>query len=104
VIDESWQLHTWQRNQDNAEVWGTSGGLRPEVIAALANPPISEPNEVGEVFAWLCSSSASDVNGTVVAVDGMLVSPADPGAGLSVRASQSAGRGWRPRRHAPRPG
>jgi catechol 2,3-dioxygenase-like lactoylglutathione lyase family enzyme len=42
IIDEQWQAHCWERNQDNADVWGTSGGLSPEVIAAMANPPATE--------------------------------------------------------------
>ena len=39
VLPEDWQPHSWVRNQENADVWGTSGGISPEIIAAMANPP-----------------------------------------------------------------
>lgn len=42
TVDGSWQPHAWERNQENADVWGTSGGISPEVIAAMSNPPASE--------------------------------------------------------------
>lgn len=40
-LDESWQPHEWARTPENADVWGTGGGITPEVIAALSNPPAS---------------------------------------------------------------
>ncbi|WP_375479295.1 VOC family protein [uncultured Jatrophihabitans sp.] len=42
VLADDWQPHSWVRNQENADVWGTSGGISPEVIAAMANPPAGE--------------------------------------------------------------
>jgi len=39
-VDSSWEPREWERNFENADVWGTSGGLNPEVIAAMANPPV----------------------------------------------------------------
>jgi catechol 2,3-dioxygenase-like lactoylglutathione lyase family enzyme len=39
VLDETWEPHAWVRNQENADVWGTSGGISPAVIAAMSNPP-----------------------------------------------------------------
>lgn len=41
VLDDAWQAKSWVRNAENADVWGTSGGITPEVIAAMANPPAS---------------------------------------------------------------
>lgn len=38
-LSEDWQAQSWERNQENADVWGTSGGIGPEIIAAMANPP-----------------------------------------------------------------
>lgn len=38
-LDDTWQPQTWARTPENADVWGTSGGITPEVIAAMANPP-----------------------------------------------------------------
>ncbi len=38
-VDDSWEPQVWQRTPENADVWGTSGGITPEVIAAMANPP-----------------------------------------------------------------
>lgn len=38
-VDDSWEAQVWQRTPENADVWGTSGGITPEVIAAMANPP-----------------------------------------------------------------
>lgn len=38
-LDESWEPQVWARTPENADVWGTSGGITPEVIAAMANPP-----------------------------------------------------------------
>ena len=38
-VDDSWEPQVWQRTPDNADIWGTSGGITPEVIAAMANPP-----------------------------------------------------------------
>lgn len=39
VLDEEWQPHSWVRDQENADVWGTSGGISPAVIEAMSNPP-----------------------------------------------------------------
>ena len=39
VVDDQWEPHDWARTQDNADVWGTSGGITPAVVAAMANPP-----------------------------------------------------------------
>jgi len=41
VLDEEWQPHSWVRSQENADVWGTSGGITPTVIEAMSNPPAS---------------------------------------------------------------
>ncbi len=41
VVDDQWQPHDWPRTQENADVWGTSGGINPDVIQAMANPPAS---------------------------------------------------------------
>jgi len=38
-VDDSWQAQVWERTPENADVWGTSGGITPEVIAAMSNPP-----------------------------------------------------------------
>ncbi|MFE7440901.1 VOC family protein [Streptomyces chartreusis] len=38
-VDDAWVAQEWPRTQDNADVWGTSGGITPDVIAAMANPP-----------------------------------------------------------------
>lgn len=42
TIDESWEPKVWARTPENADVWGTGGGLTPEVIAAMSNPPAAE--------------------------------------------------------------
>ena len=39
-LDEDWEPQVWARTPENADVWGTSGGITPEVIAAMANPPV----------------------------------------------------------------
>lgn len=39
ILSDDWQAHSWERNQENADVWGTSGGIGPDIIAAMANPP-----------------------------------------------------------------
>ncbi|MFC5219882.1 VOC family protein [Streptomyces coerulescens] len=44
-VDDSWVAQEWARTQANADVWGTSGGLTPDVIAAMANPPRSAQAE-----------------------------------------------------------
>jgi len=41
-VDAGWEPHAWERNAANADLWGTSGGITPEVIAAMANPPAGE--------------------------------------------------------------
>jgi catechol 2,3-dioxygenase-like lactoylglutathione lyase family enzyme len=38
-VDDSWEPDVWARTPENADVWGTSGGINPEVIAAMSNPP-----------------------------------------------------------------
>lgn len=38
-LDDAWQPQVWRRTPENADVWGTSGGITPEVIAAMSNPP-----------------------------------------------------------------
>lgn len=38
-VDEDWVGGEWERTQENADVWGTSGGITPEVVRAMANPP-----------------------------------------------------------------
>lgn len=39
-VDDSWEPHVWARTPDNADIWGTSGGITPHVIAAMSNPPL----------------------------------------------------------------
>jgi len=39
TLGDSWQPSGWVRNADNADVWGTSGGITPAVIQAMSNPP-----------------------------------------------------------------
>jgi catechol 2,3-dioxygenase-like lactoylglutathione lyase family enzyme len=39
VLDDSWEPHSWVRSPENADVWGTSGGISPAVIEAMSNPP-----------------------------------------------------------------
>jgi catechol 2,3-dioxygenase-like lactoylglutathione lyase family enzyme len=39
VLDNDWQPQAWARTQENADVWGTSGGISPDVIDAMRNPP-----------------------------------------------------------------
>jgi catechol 2,3-dioxygenase-like lactoylglutathione lyase family enzyme len=38
-VDDDWVPSEWTRTQENADVWGTSGGITPEVIRAMSNPP-----------------------------------------------------------------
>ncbi len=38
-VGDDWEAHGWARTPENADVWGTSGGITPDVIAAMANPP-----------------------------------------------------------------
>ena len=40
-LDDTWEPQVWARTPQNADVWGTSGGITPEVIEAMANPPAS---------------------------------------------------------------
>jgi catechol 2,3-dioxygenase-like lactoylglutathione lyase family enzyme len=40
-LDDTWEPQVWARTPENADVWGTSGGITPEVIEAMANPPAS---------------------------------------------------------------
>lgn len=46
-LDESWEPQVWARTAENADVWGTSGGITPEVIAAMTNPPLGAREESG---------------------------------------------------------
>jgi catechol 2,3-dioxygenase-like lactoylglutathione lyase family enzyme len=43
-LSDDWEPHVWKRTPENADVWGTSGGITPEVIEAMKNPPASERN------------------------------------------------------------
>jgi catechol 2,3-dioxygenase-like lactoylglutathione lyase family enzyme len=38
-LTSDWEPQAWVRSQENADVWGTSGGITPAVIAAMTNPP-----------------------------------------------------------------
>ncbi len=38
-VNSDWEPHEWERNVENADVWGTSGGLNPVILGAMANPP-----------------------------------------------------------------
>lgn len=38
-VGDDWVPQAWARTQENADVWGTSGGISPEVVKAMANPP-----------------------------------------------------------------
>lgn len=40
-LTKDWEPQAWVRSQENADVWGTSGGITPDVIAAMSNPPLS---------------------------------------------------------------
>ena len=42
TIDDTWTPQVWERNQENADVWGTSGGINPQILEAMSNPPASE--------------------------------------------------------------
>ncbi len=46
-LDDTWEPQVWARTPENADVWGTSGGITPDVIKAMANPPVS--NDEGSV-------------------------------------------------------
>lgn len=39
-VGPDWEPHEWARTPENADVWGTGGGITAEVIAAMANPPV----------------------------------------------------------------
>jgi catechol 2,3-dioxygenase-like lactoylglutathione lyase family enzyme len=39
VLDDDWQPREWARTAENADVWGTSGGISPVVVEAMSNPP-----------------------------------------------------------------
>jgi catechol 2,3-dioxygenase-like lactoylglutathione lyase family enzyme len=39
-VDDTWEPQVWARTPENADVWGTSGGITPDVISAMANPPV----------------------------------------------------------------
>lgn len=38
-VGEDWVPSVWPRTPENADVWGTGGGISPEVIRAMSNPP-----------------------------------------------------------------
>jgi catechol 2,3-dioxygenase-like lactoylglutathione lyase family enzyme len=38
-VGDDWAAKEWPRTQENADVWGTSGGITAEVARAMANPP-----------------------------------------------------------------
>ncbi|MEV7602145.1 VOC family protein [Kitasatospora sp. NPDC089797] len=38
-VGPDWQARAWPRTQENADVWGTGGGITPAVARAMANPP-----------------------------------------------------------------
>ena len=38
-LTDDWEPQAWVRSQENADVWGTSGGITPAVVAAMSNPP-----------------------------------------------------------------
>lgn len=42
-VGDDWVAQAWPRTQENADVWGTSGGITPDVVRAMANPPASPP-------------------------------------------------------------
>jgi 3-oxoacyl-[acyl-carrier protein] reductase len=50
-----------------------AGGPSPEELAAIPARRLGQPREVGDVVAFLCSSRASYVTGTLLAVDGGLL-------------------------------
>jgi catechol 2,3-dioxygenase-like lactoylglutathione lyase family enzyme len=39
-VGSDWEPREWARSPENADVWGTGGGITPDVIAAMANPPV----------------------------------------------------------------
>jgi catechol-2,3-dioxygenase len=41
-VGSDWQPTEWVRNAENGDVWGISGGITPELIAAMANPPAEQ--------------------------------------------------------------
>lgn len=42
AVGPDWEPHEWARTPENADVWGTGGGITPQVIAAMANPPVEQ--------------------------------------------------------------
>lgn len=45
-LTDDWEPQAWVRSLENADVWGTSGGITPSVIAAMSNPPAGARDEV----------------------------------------------------------
>lgn len=45
TVDDRWEPRAWVRNADNADVWGTSGGITPQLVQAMSNPPARERTE-----------------------------------------------------------
>jgi catechol 2,3-dioxygenase-like lactoylglutathione lyase family enzyme len=41
-VGADWEPQVWQRTPRNADVWGTGGGITPQVAAAMANPPAGQ--------------------------------------------------------------
>lgn len=46
-VGDDWEPQAWARTQENADVWGTSGGINPQVLKAMANPPDSGRDQAG---------------------------------------------------------
>ncbi|RSN39895.1 extradiol ring-cleavage dioxygenase [Amycolatopsis sp. WAC 04197] len=38
-VGDDWVPGEWARTQENADVWGTGGGITPAVVKAMSNPP-----------------------------------------------------------------
>lgn len=43
-VGPDWEPSEWARTPENADVWGTGGGITPQLIAAMANPPQAQPS------------------------------------------------------------
>lgn len=42
ALSDDWTPSVWERTPENADVWGTSGGITQEVIQAMRNPPADQ--------------------------------------------------------------